>query len=72
MIKKSRESIIQTSKGILGGEATFRGTRVPIRTLVDYLKSGDSLDVFLKDFSTVKRSQVLQVLELAKEELIRG
>lgn len=71
MIKKSRDSILQSSKDVLGGEITFKGTRVPVRTLVDYLKAGDSLDVFLKDFPTVKKRQVIEVLELAKEGLIR-
>ena len=48
----------------------FRGTRVPVKTLVDYLEAGDCLDDFLGDYPTVTREQVLAVLELAKEALL--
>ena len=62
--------VIQRSTEILSGTPVFRGTRVPIQTLIDYLEGGDSLDEFLDDFPTVTRKQALQVLELAKELLL--
>ncbi len=68
--EKQTEPIIQRSAEILGGTPVFRGTRVPIQTLIDYLEGGDSLDQFLDDFPTVSREQALQVLELAKELLL--
>ncbi len=68
--EKQTEPIIQRSAEILGGTPVFRGTRVPIQTLIDYLEDGDSLDQFLDDFPTVSREQALQVLELAKELLL--
>jgi uncharacterized protein (DUF433 family) len=43
----------------------FRGTRVPIRTLVDYLTAGQRLHEFLEDFPTVRRKQAVALLELA-------
>ena len=65
-----KNTVIQCSKGILGGTPVFKGTRVPIRTLIDYLESGDRLDDFLGDFPTVTHKQALQLLELAKEALL--
>ncbi len=72
MIKKATQSVIQSSKDILGGEPVFRGTRVPIRTLIEYLKAGDRLGHFLKDYPTVTKKQALEVLELAKESISKG
>ena len=46
------------------------GTRVPIKTLLDYLESGDSLNEFLDHFPNVSREQAIAALELAKEMLI--
>jgi uncharacterized protein (DUF433 family) len=43
----------------LGGEPCFRGTRVPIRNLFDYLEGGDSLDEFLIGCPGVTREQAL-------------
>ncbi len=66
----SKERVIQRSDEILGGTPAFRGTRVPIQTLIDYLEGGDSLDQFLDDFPTVSREQAHQSLELAAELLL--
>lgn len=59
------ESIIVKDPEILGGIAVFRGTRVPVQNLIDYLTTGETIDTFLEDFPTVKREQVIQFLELA-------
>ena len=48
---------------ILGGEPVFRGTRVPVRNLTDYLAAGDGLAAFLADFPTVRREQAEAALE---------
>ncbi len=56
--------------GIMHGTPCFAGTRVPVQTLLDYFEDGDTLDSFLRDFSTVKREQVVQFLERAKDQLI--
>jgi uncharacterized protein (DUF433 family) len=52
------------------GTPCFTGTRVPVQTLLDYIEEGDTLDNFLRDFSTVTREQAIQFLELAKAQLI--
>lgn len=53
----------QTMHGI----PVFRGTRVPVQTLFDYLEGGDSLEDFLNGFPTVSRALALQVLEECKD-----
>ena len=65
-----RESAIMVDPNIMGGTPVFRGTRVPVQTLVDYLQAGDSITDFLKGFPTVSREQVLVVLEEVKEKLL--
>ncbi|SMO44695.1 DUF433 domain-containing protein [Gracilimonas mengyeensis] len=57
--------VIQSNPDILGGTSVFKGTRVPIQTLFDYLEEGSSLDDFLKDYPTVKKQQAISVLEIA-------
>ena len=64
--------IIESTKEILGGIPVFSGTRVPVKTLIDYLEAGDRLSDFLEDFPTVTRDQALQALELAKEALLNS
>lgn len=54
---------------ILGGTPVFVGTRVPVRTLFDYLEGGDSLDEFLRQFPSVKREQAIAVLDVAFEKV---
>jgi uncharacterized protein (DUF433 family) len=61
---------IRSDPEILGGTPVFSGTRVPVRNLLDYLESGDSLDEFLDDFPSVSRAQAVAVLEYAKETLV--
>ena len=63
------DSVVQTDPEILGGTPVFRGTRVPVKNLLDYLAAGDSLDQFLDDFPTVKREQAVAALELARDLL---
>jgi uncharacterized protein (DUF433 family) len=57
------DQVIIRDPGILGGEPVFAGTRVPVKTLTDYLEAGDSIDVFLDDFPTVSRAQVIAFIE---------
>jgi uncharacterized protein (DUF433 family) len=52
------------------GVPVFRGTRVPARTLFDYVEGGDTLEDFLEGFSTVSRALALEALEEAKELLL--
>ena len=54
--------IIHSDPDILGGAPVFCGTRVPLRTLLDYLEAGDSLTEFLEDFPSVTREQAVAAL----------
>lgn len=63
-------SVIVRDPEILGGTPVFRGTRVPIKALFDYLEAGDPLDEFLAGFPTVSREAALQALEEAKDFLL--
>jgi len=55
---------------ILGGTPCFRGTRVPVDSLIDYLEAGETIDDFLEGFPSVTREQVIAFLEQAKDRLI--
>jgi uncharacterized protein (DUF433 family) len=68
MLKNSL--IISVSPEIMGGTPVFAGTRVPVQTLLDYLKAGESIDDFLDGFPTVSREQVIALLEEAGKQLI--
>lgn len=62
----SSELIVRDPE-IMSGTPVFRGTRVPVQTLFDYLEGGDTLDEFLDDFPSVTREQALAMLEYAKQ-----
>ena len=56
-------SVVKIDLEIMSGAPCFAGTRVPIQNLIDYLQGGDSIDVFLEDFPTVTRDQVISFLK---------
>lgn len=62
--------IISASPDVMGGTPVFAGTRVPVQTLLDYLKAGESIDDFLDGFPTVTREQVVTLLEEAGKQLV--
>ena len=62
-------SVIHRDPKVLSGTPVFRGTRVPIKAIFDYLEAGDSLDEFLDDFPSVSRAQALELLETARVRL---
>jgi uncharacterized protein (DUF433 family) len=59
--------VVQISPDVMSGTPVFRGTRVPVKTLLDHLEAGDSVEKFLDDFPTVTRDQAIQFLEIAGE-----
>jgi len=58
--------VIVQDMDILGGEPIFKGTRVPVKSLFDHLEAGDSIEDFLDGFPSVKREQVITLLEESK------
>ena len=59
--------IVSRDPEIHSGDLVFTATRVPVDTLVDYLKSDHSIEQFLKDFPTVERWQVESYLEVSPD-----
>jgi len=66
------EDYIHANPKRLGGVPVFKGSRVPVKSLFDHLRAGDSIDRFLDDFEGITREQVDGVLQLAAEGLLRG
>jgi uncharacterized protein (DUF433 family) len=54
----------------MSGTPCFVGTRVPVKTLFDYLEAGDSLEIFLEQFPTVSRETAVAVLEESRQALL--
>jgi uncharacterized protein (DUF433 family) len=50
---------------VMGGAPVFRGTRVPVRILLEHIAAGETIDDFLDGFPSVKREQVVAFLERA-------
>jgi len=57
--------VIVVDKDILGGIPVFKGTRVPIKNLFDYLEAGDSLNDFLVDFDYIPKEYCLTILNVS-------
>lgn len=65
-----KKSVVAIDPEIMGGTPCFAGTRVPARTLIDYVEGGDTLDDFLEDFPTVSRKQAVGFLEEASARML--
>ena len=63
------KSLVSRDPEIMSGALCFTGTRVPVKTLFDYLEGTSSLEDFLEDFPTVSRQRAVTVLEAARETL---
>lgn len=69
---ETRKPVVHSDPEILGGTPVFAGTRVPVRTLFDYLEGGETLDEFLRQFPSVKREQAIAALDMARDSLLTG
>ncbi|MBI3000596.1 MAG: DUF433 domain-containing protein [Deltaproteobacteria bacterium] len=65
-----KSSVVSSNPEVMGGTPVFRGTRVPVQTLIDYLEAGESISDFLDGFPTVAKEQVIAFLEEAKERVL--
>jgi uncharacterized protein (DUF433 family) len=63
-------TVVSQDPKVLGGEPVFAGTRVPVKSLFDHLEAGDSIEQFLEGFPSVKREQVIALLEEAREHAL--
>lgn len=57
------EPTVSTTPDVMGGTPVFPGTRVPVRTLLDYLEAGETVNDFLDGFPSVSRAMVNVFLE---------
>jgi len=64
------DQIAWADPGRMSGTPCFRGTRVPVQTLIDHLEGNTTLEQFLEGFPSVTREQAIQFIELAKESLL--
>lgn len=60
-------SPVSSSPDVLGGTLVFRGTRVPVQSLLDYLNDGFSMDEFLEFFPSVRKEDAMEFLRLVRE-----
>jgi len=67
---RNMEQAITRDPDVMHGTPVFRGTRVPVQTLFEYLEGGDTLENFLEGFPTVSRELAIQALEEAKHLLL--
>ena len=66
------KAVVTVDPDIMSGTPCFAGTRVPVRTLLDYIEAGDSLDKFLEQFPTVSRDQAIAFLELSADAMLKS
>ena len=67
-LTQMQQDVVKSDKNILGGTPCFAGTRVPVKSLFDYIEGGYTVDYFLAQFPTVKREQVSALLESARRK----
>jgi uncharacterized protein (DUF433 family) len=70
MSAEDLRGVVQSDPEIMGGAPVFTGTRVPLQNLIDYLEGGESIDEFLTGFPSVKREQVIAVIEAGKLKML--
>jgi uncharacterized protein (DUF433 family) len=64
------KGVVHTNPEIMGGTPVFVGTCVPLQNLIDSLEGGESIEDFLDGFPSVKREQVIAVIEAAKLRML--
>ena len=62
--------VVRIDPEIMSGTPCFAGTRVPVRTLIDYFEGDETLESFLEDFPSVAREQAVAYLEEASDRML--
>jgi uncharacterized protein (DUF433 family) len=65
--KHTLPGIVAVDKDVMHGTLCFANTRVPVKTLIDFLETGESINDFLAVYSYIPRQQVLSFLELSRD-----
>jgi uncharacterized protein (DUF433 family) len=66
----STTDLVTVDPDILGGTPVFKGTRVPVKTLFEYLEASYTLDEFLECFPSVTRQMACELLERSESALL--
>ena len=66
------DELVTVDPEIQGGTPVFRGTRVPVKTITDWLAGGYSLDEILDNFPSVTREQAVCFIEASGEALLKA
>ncbi len=69
-LNAQQSSVISSDPEVMSGAPVFKGTRVLVQTLIEYLEAGDSIDDFLEGFPSVSRDQVIAFLEETKARVL--
>ena len=64
------DEFITVDVDILGGTPVFKGTRVPVKTLFDYLQDNYTLDQFVECFPTVSKEMAVGLLSACRDSLL--
>jgi uncharacterized protein (DUF433 family) len=64
-----RADLISSDPEVMGGIPVFKGTRVPVDSLIDWLEDGYTIDDYLYSFPSVSKEQAIAVLRLASDWL---
>jgi uncharacterized protein (DUF433 family) len=70
-LKALLSDVIWVDPERMSGEPCFKGTRVPVQTLIDHIEGDSTLSDFLEGFPSVTREQAIRFIELAKDNLLR-
>ena len=65
-----QSKFISIHADVMHATPCFAGTRIPVKSLFDYIAADDSLDEFLEQFPTVKQQSAIGVLQARKEALL--
>jgi uncharacterized protein (DUF433 family) len=70
MSAENLSRFIESNPEIQGGVPVFRGTRVPAQSLFEHLEAGESIEDLLEGFCSLRREQVIGLLEVLKTETV--
>jgi len=56
--------VVSSDPSVMHGTPCFRGTRVPVQTLIDFLETGETVDAFLAVYPSIPREQAEGFLKL--------
>ena len=63
------DGVVHSDREIVSGTPVFRGTRVPLDILFEFLAAGENIDEFVDCFPTVSREQAVAALTVAQRAL---